>query len=87
MTLSEFFFDTPIYSPIEVTEEYQDTFKKIIDCNNKEEFEGYNPWRKLESTFVVITDLIPPGSGNHFLINGGYGTVKIKCKRTQCCPR
>ena len=48
MTKQEFFFNTPIYTPIEI-----DT--KIIQdiLNSKEEFDGYNPWKKVESTFVV----------------------------------
>lgn len=83
MSLSKFFFDTPLYSQIEVNDGYEDTFNKIIEYQNKEEFEGYNPWRKLESTFVVITDLVPSGKGSSdFYTKGGYGTVKIKCKRT-----
>lgn len=82
MTLSEFFFDIPIYSAIEIGEENRDTFSKIIDFNNKEEFDGYNPWKKVESTFVVTTDLVPGGSDNAYLKYGGYATVKIKCKRT-----
>jgi hypothetical protein len=80
LTLSKFFFDIPIYTPAEINEGNSDVFKKIIECHNKEEFEGYNPWKQVESTFVVITDLIP--NGNAFVRNGGYGTVKIKCKRT-----
>lgn len=82
MTLSEFFFDTPLYSPINITEENIEILKKIIDYTKKEEFEGYNPWRKVESTFVVVTDLVPSGSDNYYFKYGGYGTVKIKCKRT-----
>ena len=82
MTLSNFFFDLPIYSPVVVTPELNETFLKIIDSSRTEEFEGYNPWRKLESTFKVITDLIPAGSTDSFFKNGGYGTIKIRCKRT-----
>jgi hypothetical protein len=80
LTLSKFFFDIPIYTPVEIGDENWDVFKKIIEHQNKEEFEGYNPWKQVESTFVVITDLIP--SGKEFIDDGGYGTVKIKCKRT-----
>jgi hypothetical protein len=82
LTLSYFFFDLPIYSPFTVTEDDKAILWKIIDCSKKEEFEGYNPWRKLESTFVVTTDLCPSGSDNAYFKSGGYGTVKIKCKRT-----
>lgn len=80
LTLSQFFFDIPIYTPVEINDSNFGVFKKIIDHNNKEEFEGYNPWKQVESTFVVTTDLIP--SGDTFITNGGYGIVKIKCKRS-----
>ncbi|SDT20478.1 hypothetical protein SAMN05216421_3147 [Halopseudomonas xinjiangensis] len=73
LTLSKFFFDIPIYTPVEINEGDSAVFKEIIDCHNKEEFEGYNPGKQVESTFVVITDLIPSGDG--FVRNGGYGTV------------
>lgn len=80
LTLSKFFFDTPIYSPIDINDDNWETFKKIVDKYFKEEFEGFNPWKNQESTFVVTTDL--NYSGSSFIENGGYGTVKIKCKRT-----
>ncbi|MDU0458160.1 MAG: hypothetical protein RW306_05450 [Geobacteraceae bacterium] len=80
LTQSGFFFDLPIYSPIKIDDEHLESFKDIIDGTRKKEFEGYNPWRKLESTFVVTTDLIP--SHSSFLTSGGYGTINIKCKRT-----
>lgn len=77
LTLSEFFFDTPIYTPVTFDEGSIDVYKQILDCYEAEEFEGYNPWDKIESTFVVLTDLIP---------NGGYlrghGAIRVKCKRT-----
>lgn len=80
LTLSQFFFDIPIYERIQIDPSNQATFIKIIECTKKEEFEGYNPWQKIESTFLVITDLQP--RDNSFVDYGGYGTVKIKCKRT-----
>lgn len=80
MTLSEFFFDIPIYNHIECTVE-NPTLKHIIDKTYSPEFEGYNPVRKTESTFKVITDLLPTGSGDKFLKEGGFGVVNIKCKR------
>lgn len=80
LTLSKFFFDIPIYTPVEIGDGNWDVFKKIIEYQNKEEFEGYNPWKQVESTFVVTTDLIH--HDDIFVKNGGYGTVKIKCKRT-----
>lgn len=80
LTLSNFFFDIPIYTPIEINDSNRGVFRKIIEGDKGEEFDGYNPWRQVESTFIVISDLIPHGT--HFLDNGGYGNVKIKCKRT-----
>jgi hypothetical protein len=77
LTLTEFFFDLPIYTLVTFDEGNIDVYKKIIDCSVKEEFEGYNPWKKMESTFVVITDLI--GNRSQFM---GHGVVQIKCKRT-----
>jgi hypothetical protein len=80
LTLSKFFFDIPIYEPIEIDDKNRQVFKKIIDCNINEEFEGYNPWEKVESTFKVVTDLV--GRSTYFIDHGGYGNVLIKCKRT-----
>ncbi len=82
LSLSQFFFDVPIYTAVEINSTNMDVFKKIIDGTNKEEFEGYNPWKQIESTFVVMTNLIPYGNANGFIENGGYGIVKIKCKRS-----
>lgn len=80
LTLSKFFFDIPIYTVVEITAENKAVFSKILDYHDREEFEGYNPWKQVESTFVVITDLIATHS--NFLKQGGYGTIQIKCKRT-----
>ena len=80
LTLSQFFFDIPLYTIIEINEHNMDTFKKIIDETNSEEFDGFNPWKQVESTFVVITDLIPHGESD--IKHLKYGIVKIKCKRT-----
>jgi hypothetical protein len=77
LTLTEFFFNLPIYTPVTIDEGNADVYKKIIDSSIKEEFEGYNPWKNIESTFVVITDLI--GNRTQF---EGHGIVRIKCKRT-----
>ena len=73
MTESEFFFDTPIYTPISMEEE---EVGDLIHLDN--EFEGYNPWNKVESTFLISSR---EGNSN-FFSNGGYATVAIKCKRT-----
>lgn len=77
LTVSEFFFDLPIYTPVKFDEHTFDVYRKILDRNYREEFEGYNPWKKIESTFVVTTDLLPNGG-----LLDGHGTIQIKCKRT-----
>lgn len=77
LTLTSFFFDLPVYTPVTIDEGNFHVYQKIIDGTQKEEFEGYNPWKKIESTFVVTTDLIPNGG-----VFRGHGIVKIKCKRT-----
>jgi hypothetical protein len=72
MTKQEFFFNTPIYTPIKID-------PKIIRTilNSKEEFDGYNPWKKVESTFVTDSSIFPI-----FFSSGGYDTVEVRCKRT-----
>ncbi|WP_343587472.1 hypothetical protein [Flavobacterium sp.] len=79
MTLSEFFFDIPIYEKIEITDDKKQTLKHIADYYGSPDFEGYNPWLKIESTFKVQTDLERDGA--NFVTKGGYGIVNIKCKR------
>ncbi|HEY4786063.1 MAG TPA: hypothetical protein VIH57_08435 [Bacteroidales bacterium] len=80
MTLTEFFFNTPIYTPITIDDSNYEVFKQIIDKTVAKDFNGYNPFEKVDSTFCVTTDLIP--SGTAYLDSGGFGTVRIKCKRT-----
>lgn len=83
LTLRNFFFDTPIYTPIEINDGNKNVFRKIIESDGNEVFDGYNPWKQVESTFIVTTDLIPSGAGAHgFDVTGGYRRIKIKCKRT-----
>jgi hypothetical protein len=80
LTLSTFFLDTPLYTPVQIDDSNRDVFGQIIEYQRGGEFHGYNPWSKMDSTFTVISDLIPTGSG--FLTSGGYGEVRIKCKRS-----
>lgn len=86
MTLSEFFFDIPLYTEIPVNTEYienYETFKEIINCDYAPTFDGYNPIRKIESSFEVITDLEIPEEdfGEVFSKEGGVRKVEIRCKR------
>lgn len=77
LTLSSFFFDLPIYTPVKIDESNFSTYIQIIDVSRSKEFEGYNPLKQIESTFKVTTDLL--GYNQEFF---GHGTVLIKCKRT-----
>lgn len=75
VTVSEFFFDTPIYTLVNFKENME-VYENILRYK-KVEFHGYNPWDKIESTFVVLTDLLPNGG-----CLSGHGTIRVKCKRT-----
>lgn len=76
MTLEEFFFNIPIYTPVKIDVEI---VKIITNMNGRyaREFHGYNPWKKFESTFIVVSDTTP-----YFVSNGGYREVEVMCKRT-----
>ncbi len=74
MTENEFFFNTPIYTSIPMEDE---EVKKILYSEN--EFEGYNPWNKVESTFIVYSQT--PENG-YFKTYGGYARIEVKCKRS-----
>jgi len=85
LTISEFFFDIPLYHQIVVDiKEYKSNsaFKKILGCSHvlNVEFDGYNCLKKAESTFVILEHY----STNEiaiFLKEGGYRRIDIKCKR------
>jgi len=81
LTLSEFFFNVPIYSPIHIKDEDEKVFMQIIDKTVSTDFDGYNPFTKVDSTFRVTTDLIP-NSSSTFKKSGGIETVRINCKRS-----
>jgi len=68
MTQSEFFFDIPLYSSIEIDEE--SATNTIF--NTMSVFDGYNPWKRVESTFTI----------SQFYHSNGVITVTLKCKRT-----
>ena len=83
MQLNQFFFDTPLYSPVILGNENQ----FFIEQLNKD-FEGINPFKKLDSTFKknsitfkenVIRAGYPPIL--HYIEQGGFATIEIQCKR------
>lgn len=79
LTLTDFFFNTPIYSKINVPIENTSFLRRVFG-ENKIDFDGYNPITKLESTFVVTTNLL--FHNDFFLQNGGYANLIVKCKRS-----
>ena len=81
MQLSEFFFDTPLYDSIVINEENQTFFDVLIGKIKSSLFEGFNPIRKMDSTFQIFTFKHPHTSDENFVIYGGHATLMIKCKR------
>lgn len=77
----DFFFNLPLYSPIEITSENWDSFIGILQFGSDriESVEGFNPIRKIDSTFSgyswVTSNL------DYFLKYGGVEDIKIKCRR------
>lgn len=79
MNLTEFFFDIPIYTKITVEEENTE-FLRMVFGEIKVDFDGFNPFTKLESTFRLISNLIP--LNDDYLNDGGFANLDVKCKRT-----
>lgn len=84
-TISQFFFDIPLYHPIAVdinNYNSNSTFQKILGCSHvfNEEFDGYNCLKETESTFVIL-EHYPTNEITIFLEEGGYRRIDIECKR------
>lgn len=76
---SYFFFKLPLYSPVTLTEENVNDFNHIMTIGrggNNDTFDGYNPFKRQESTF---TGWSPPDT--HWLSYGGIAQMIIRCKR------
>ena len=52
LTLTDFFFNTPIYTKIIVTSENTEFLREVFG-ERKIDFDGYNPFIKLESTLKL----------------------------------
>lgn len=73
-----FFFDLPIYTPIQITDQNWDNFVQILQFN--ERVDGYNPFIKDQTTFKGYSYLT---SGlDYFLKYGGVDKLSIKCLRS-----
>ncbi len=84
MTLEKFFFDTPLYTKIRHIDPEGEFFRRIFaSLQNREEFEGYNPHKRKDSTFVVeASGGSVPIQSTTFYSRGGIRNVRIKCKRS-----
>lgn len=94
-TISEFFFDIPLYTEIKITDKNISILEDILLLNKNDiSFEGYNPIKKFESTFIIerrYEEEYHPFDYSFkksykniiedFMINGGYRTINAKCKR------
>jgi hypothetical protein len=94
-TISEFFFDIPLYTTIKITDKNISILEDILLLNKNDiSFEGYNPIKKFESTFIIerrYEEEYHPFDYSFkksykniiedFMINGGYRTINAKCKR------
>ena len=76
-TIENFFFDTPIYTKIKIDNTNINEFNKLEKFGTT--IEGYNPKRKVQSTFVLSKTLTY--SDNNIRANGGLAKLGINCKR------
>ena len=88
-TISEFFFDIPLYTEIKITDKNISILEDILLLNKNDiSFEGYNPIKKFESTFIIerrYEEEYHPFDYSFkksykniiedFMINGGYRTI------------
>jgi hypothetical protein len=79
-SVKDFLFDTPLYSPVKVTDEeirLPDFFSLFFNISDFT-IEGYNVLKKTESTFIISRNLMYSGLSYE---DGGYGEVQLECKR------
>ena len=74
-----FFFDTPIYSFETIEDIDAPDFDALFSRGHSRDIEGYNPWKKVQSTFTLTRNLIYSNLG--FFDEGGFGTLTLRCKR------
>lgn len=81
MTVSDFFFNIPIYTKIDITEDNRDTIYYLTDKSIT--FEGYNPKLKTDTTYEVYDFSNSYQNRDMFYKRYGLKTIEIKCKRTE----
>lgn len=79
LTLTDFFFNTPIYTKVIATPENTEFLREVFG-ERKVDFDGYNPITKQDSTFKVTTNLLY--RDDYYLENGGFTNLEVKCKRS-----
>ncbi|MBD3630982.1 hypothetical protein [Cyclobacterium sp.] len=82
LELEYFLFNLPIYTPIQITKENRDNFIFLLSYgrgDNQRDVEGYNPFRKTESTFNGWSNINE--NIDYFVKYGGTDGIGIKCKR------
>jgi hypothetical protein len=94
-TISEFFFDIPLYTEIKITDKNISIFEDILLFRKEQiSFEGYNPLKKADSTFIIEKEFKDKLASHTFSLSesyidiikifletGGYRTINVKCKR------
>lgn len=74
-----FLFDTPLYTKITIEESDKLEFNKLAYPRKSEDMDGYNPFRKTQTTFETVK-FLTANNGN-FVLYGGFGELQIRCKR------
>lgn len=79
--LETFFFDTPIYTKVKIDDSEINAaeFYALFYSQYSRSIEGYNPWRKVASTFSITKNL--NYYDNSVKPSGGFGTLILSCKR------
>lgn len=78
-SVETFLFDTPLYTKVIISPDDMNEFDCLIYLQYRRDIEGYNPWRKTQTTFTFGRQL--NYNVNDFKICGGIGEVNLKCKR------
>ena len=74
-----FLFDTPLYTKITIEEADKAEFYRLVYTDGDKDVDGYNPFRKTQTTFKITRVLTVNNS--YFVLNGGFSELQISCKR------
>jgi hypothetical protein len=82
INLSKFFFDVPLYTKVSVQDALDiEKLENIINISLfVDDIEGYNPIKKVESTFEILRENNTV-QASLLIEKGGYRTIYIRCKR------